>query len=254
MTCPILFLRRLHPHARTQTHAVTLRRMSLTESDVYLFFASLDTAARATQNSSLSKPVAVRFDLGDAGSWTLRMSPTAPGSVERSSETSPGDDTSVDCTLSCALNILLDMANGRRKPAVAFLRGQIGVRGDRSLLPLLQPLIKAAGDDFKTLRAARRQTVGTSSSLAVTVHGASIVADKRESYAVYLLEVFEGDARWTLTRRWSEVRALERRLRRIRSSLSSPPPVLPRSLDFAGSLEQPFLAKRSGPLSFPRVL
>ena len=44
--------------------------------------------------------------------------------------------------------------------------------------------------------------------MRVIVHGASVVADSRESFAVYLLEVFEGESRWTLTRRWSEVRAL----------------------------------------------
>ena len=83
--------------------------------------------------------------------------------------------------------------------------------------------------------------------MRVVVHGASVVADSRESFAVYLLEIFEGDARWTLTRRWSEVRAVARRIRKLRASEvgGAALPTLPRTLDFAGSLEQAFLAKRA---------
>ena len=43
-------------------------------------------------------------------------------------------------------------------------------------------------------------------ALHVVVHGASVVADARDTFAVYLIEVMEGERRWNITRRWSEVR------------------------------------------------
>ncbi|KAL3915255.1 MAG: hypothetical protein SGPRY_007304 [Prymnesium sp.] len=46
-------------------------------------------------------------------------------------------------------------------------------------------------------------------SLRVEVHGASVHEEEKLRFAVYHLEVFEGNSCWTLTRRWSELRALQ---------------------------------------------
>ena len=208
--------------------------------DISDFFESLDAAVG---QSRVERALTVRFDLGSAGSWTLRASPLEAGSVEHDAPDARPEPT--DCTLTCALDVLLDLANGRRKPAVAFMKGLISVKGDKSVFVALQPIIRRAARDFKAQREARNTT--PSGTMRVVVHGASVVADSRESFAVYLLEIFEGDARWTLTRRWSEVRAVARRIRKLRASEvgGAALPTLPRTLDFAGSLEQAFLAKRA---------
>ena len=51
------------------------------DGGVEKFFGHLDRALGLGAQASLDKPVAVRFALGEAGSWLLRASPTAPGSV-----------------------------------------------------------------------------------------------------------------------------------------------------------------------------
>ena len=219
--------------------------IGLTESELLLFFDLLDKAAKSPLLASdVTRSIAVRFAIDNLGSWTLRVAPGASGAV-----TADDGDASaaepVDCTLSCEKSVLLDLANQKRKFAVAFMKGLISVRGDRSVFSSLQPLIKAAAGDFK----AQRDTLASpspSDALRVVVHGSSVVADARETFAVYLIEVFEGDSRWTLARRWSEIRTLARRVGRLRPATGfGPLPTLPRSLDFAGSLEQAFLDKRA---------
>ena len=215
----------------------------LTHEELVEFFALLGRHAQdASAGRAPSKPVVVRFELGEAGSWTLRASPTLPGECVRDAASSPAE---ADCTLSVSEAVLLDLANGRRKFAVAMMKGLISLRGDKSVFATeLQPLFRAALTDFKAVREARRSAAQPTGALRVVVHGASVVADSLESYAVYLLEIFEGDHRWTLARRWSEVRALARRIRRMRPAVAGVPS-LPRTLDFAGSLELDFLARRA---------
>ena len=78
--------------------------------------------------------------------------------------------------------------------------------------------------------------------------GPSIVADSSETFAVYQLECFERDSRWTVVRRWSELRTFSQQLSRLRTG-DGHVPALPRSLDFAASLEPAFLAKRAAHIS-----
>ena len=213
--------------------------------DLDEFFGLLDRHAReSSAGRTLQRPVAARFDIGAAGCWVLRVFPTGPGECIKDDPAAP--TLTADCSLSVSDDIILDLLNGRRKFAVTLMKGQISVRGDRSIFTNdLQPLFRAAMSDFKARRAARRASDVPAGLLRVVVHGASIVAydDRPDSFAVYLIEVFEGESRWTLTRRWSEVRALDRRLRRIRPAVASLP-ALPRSLDFAGSLDRTFLSER----------
>ena len=222
--------------------------MPLSQADLHEFFALLDTHARDSgAGREPSRPVAVRFEIGNAGSWTLRAAPNAPGECVRDDEDVDATTRAPpDCTLCVSDEVLLDLANGRRKFAVAMLKGLISVKGDKTVFATeLQSLFRAAMADFKARREAMRSNATPTGALRVVVHGASIVAgESHESYAVYLLEVFEGDQRWTLARRWSEVRALERRMRRARPAIAGVP-TLPRSLDFAGSLERAFLARRA---------
>ena len=226
----------------------------LTEADLSLFFAALDDAARSPLlTSQLTQAVTVRFVISNLGVWTLRASSDGAGSVTADSAAAADGETSADadCTLSCEKSVLLDLANGRRKFIVAFMKGLISVRGDRSVFSALQPIIRAAAEDFRARREERLTSAGPSRALRVTVHGASVVADRSETFAVYLLEVFEGDSRWTLARRCSELRTLARRLYRLRHLAANgvPLPSLPRSLDLAGSLEASFLTRRTGLMS-----
>ena len=226
----------------------------MNEDDLTNWFSTLDAAARAPLLlSDLTRSITARFTIPNLGSWTLRVAPNVPGSVTADDPSSTNDEA--DCTLTCEKSVLLDLANGRRKFAVAFMKGLLSVRGDKSVFTSLTPLIRAAARDFKAQREARQSAAeGASRALRVTVHGASVVTSSAsETFAVYLLEVFEADSRWTIARRWSEVRTLARRLYRLPSPTTNSNgganghklPSLPRSLDFAGSLEAPFLNKRT---------
>ena len=214
------------------------------DDDLRLFLACLDTAARVPI-PVLTKPTVIRFALGSAGTWTLKARSDMPGSLEH--EAGPAEAReSADCTLSCALPVLLDIANGRKKPAIAYMKGLITVKGDRSVFQPLTGVLRAAALDFKAQREARAAEAERrgDAGLRVAVHSPTLVADAREKYAVYQLDVSEGTSLWSVTRRWSELRALERRISRMK------PPVrgivgLPRTLDFAGSLEPAFLANRA---------
>jgi aarF domain-containing kinase len=214
------------------------------DDDLRLFLACLDTAARVPI-PVLTKPTVIRFALGSAGTWALKARSDMPGSLEH--EAGPAEAReSADCTLSCALPVLLDIANGRKKPAIAYMKGLITVKGDRSVFQPLTGVLRAAALDFKAQREARAAEAERrgNTGLRVAVHSPTLVADAREKYAVYVLDVSEGTSHWSVTRRWSELRALERRISRMK------PPVrgivgLPRTLDFAGSLEPAFLANRA---------
>ena len=236
--------------------------MPVTHDDLHDFFSLLDTHAREVEKETRShelagrepsRPIAVRFEIGEAGSWTLRLSPDGPGECVRdgsSLETAASSSSQTpDCTVSVADDVLLDLANGH-KFAMVMLKGLISVTGDRTVFAKeLQPLLKAAMSDFKARRQAMLAAATPIGALRVAVHGSSIVADSsHEAYAVYLLEVFEGDQRWTLARRWSQVRALERHISRARPAIKGAPS-LPRMLDFAGSLERDFLNRRAGIIS-----
>ena len=48
-----------------------------------------------------------------------------------------------DCNVRMSLDLLNDILDGRRKPFMAFVTGQIGINGDMSVAVKLQPLLKA---------------------------------------------------------------------------------------------------------------
>lgn len=48
-----------------------------------------------------------------------------------------------DCNVRMSLELLNDILDGRRKPFMAFVTGQIGINGDMSVAVKLQPLLKA---------------------------------------------------------------------------------------------------------------
>jgi len=215
----------------------------LQDGGVERFFGHLDRTLALGPQASLAKPVAVRFALGEAGSWLLRASPSAPGSVVLENGAAP-QQVDAACTVSCSQQTLLDLAGGRLKPAAAYLKGQIRVAGDRAVFMQLRSAIQAAGLELKHEVGAR-----PSSAASVAVLGATVRAGANDRYAVYQLQVSEGERSWLLLRRWSEVRQLERQLTKLRPAAVAPPPKLPRSLDFAGSLEAAFLAKRCAEIS-----
>ena len=209
--------------------------------EIARFFNCLDRslASRAAP-AELTKPVAVRFCLGAGGDWLLRAAPSSTGSVTR---LAAGDDaTAADCTITSELGALLDVASGRVKPAAALLKGLISVRGEKAVFMQLRGAIQQAALEFKAESVAMRPA----SSVSVAVIGASVGADASSRFGVYHLQVGERGASWQRAARWSELRALERRMSRLRPvSLGVRVPSLPRSLDFAGSLEPSFLQKRA---------
>ena len=209
------------------------------ERDVRDFFEVLDAAAKAGPLIELQRPATVLIRLGQAGEWWVRVSPTEPGSVVRT-EASTGE--AADFTLTSSASVLLDLANGRRKPVAALMKGLINARGDKSILPPILKILKAAGEEIR--RRQQLQTAPDPAALRAVVHGASVVADARDTFAVYRIQVSEAGAHWTIVRRWSELRSLERRLGKIRPAVKGLPS-LPRSLDIAGSLEPSFLAQRA---------
>ncbi|KAL1508477.1 hypothetical protein AB1Y20_004578 [Prymnesium parvum] len=223
-----------------------------------LFFAALDAAARACPLRELATPVLVRVQL-DGNSWRVHLSPSEPGSAEREDPpmaAQPADFTvrfparggtarlpthwRCAAQLTSSTAVLLDLAHGRRKPVTAFMKGLVSTQGDRSILRPFSALLKAAAEEMKR----RASEEPAAAELRVVVRGASVVADSRETFAVYLLEVREGEAGWTTARRWSEVRALDRRVGRVRPARRGLPR-LSRALDFAGSLEPSFLSRRA---------
>ena len=105
---------------------------ALADGGVERFFACLDHTMAMGPHASVTRAVAVRFDLGGVGSFLLKASPHAPGSVTKEEPSSRSEDA-VTCTLSCSLTVLLDLAGGRIKPAAAYLRGLISVAGDRAV-------------------------------------------------------------------------------------------------------------------------
>lgn len=233
-------------------HLVTARasergmESALADGGVERFFACLDRKMAMGPQASVTRPVAVRFDLGGGGSFLLRASPHAPGSVTKEESSSRSEDA-VTCTLSCSLKVLLDLAGGRIKPAAAYLRGLIKISGDRAVFMQLRSVLQAAVMELK------QEGIGKPGAVSIAVLGATVHAGPDDRYAVYQLEVSEGAASWLLLRRWSELRALERAMAKQRPPGLAAAPGLPRWLDLAGSLEAPFLAQRCGLLVRVRV-
>ena len=212
---------------------------ALADGGVERFFACLDHTMAMGPHASVTRAVAVRFDLGGVGSFLLKASPHAPGSVTKEEPSSRSEDA-VTCTLSCSLTVLLDLAGGRIKPAAAYLRGLISVAGDRAVFMQLRSVLQAAVMELK------QEAIGQPGAVSVAVLGATVHAGPDDRYAVYQLEVSEGADSWLLLRRWSELRALERAMAKQRPPGLAAAPRLPRWLDLAGSLEAPFLAQRCG--------
>lgn len=208
------------------------------------YFEALHETLSAGPCPGIEVPVAIRWELTDASSWILRAFPDAPGSAELE-DGPPAED--VDCSVRCTLAVLLDLATGRKRPMPALLRGQIKVSGDRSVFrtgwALIEVMQQVAGS-FKT-REVEEPASGDSGRLRVEVRGVSIVADTNESFAVYHIEVFEAHTRWMVTHRWSELRALARRIAKLTASSLTRVPTLPKKLDFTSSLEPRFLEMRS---------
>ena len=223
----------------TGAEAVIRMEGALADGGVERFFACLDRTLAMGPQASVTRPVAVRFSLAGAGSFLLRASPHAPGSVTKEEPSSRSEDA-VTCTLSCSLTVLLDLAGGRIKPAAAYLRGLISVGGDRAVFMQLRSVLQAAVVELK------QEGIGNPGAVSVAVLGATVHAGPDDRYAVYQLEVSEGADSWLLLRRWSELRALERAMAKQRPPGLAAAPRLPRWLDLAGSLEAPFLAQRCG--------
>ena len=213
-------------------------------SDIDTFFERLDRLLALGPQASLARPVAIRFALGDAGSYLLKASPHAAGSVAREPSKQQVDVEEVSCTLSCTLQVLLDLAGGQLKPATAFIRGLIKISGERAVFMQLRSVIQAAALELKQEAGARQ-----SGGVSVAVLGASVHAGADDRYAVYQLQVTEHGESWLLERRWSEVRGLARAIAKLRPPGRSVSPRLPWWLDFAGSLEPSFLAQRCGVLA-----
>lgn len=113
---------------------------NLTGDDVLSFFDCLARAAEAGPLVEIGRPTAVRFKLGAAGSWRLCVSPTDPGTLDRDPDLGAPPEPAA-CTLSCALDVLLDLANGRRKPVGAY--SCVSTRRVSSLHPRLLPSCRA---------------------------------------------------------------------------------------------------------------
>ena len=171
------------------------------------YFGALNDALAAGP-CAVEQPVAMRFALSDAGSWVLRGSPTGPGSAQlEADEVQEG----VDCTISCTLAVLLDIASGRKRPMSALVRGQIRVSGDRSVFSkgwAIIEVMQQVAASFTPPTVEEPPPPETSGFARIEVHGASVHADESDRYAVYHVEVFEAQTRWTVTRRWSQLRAL----------------------------------------------
>ena len=218
------------------------------------YFDALSRAL-AVPVEGLRKRCLVRFELGAPGDaaggvWELRAAPDAAGGV-----TSPGDaggaaSQTADVTISCTLQHFLEIASGRLKPAAAMLRGLIRVRGDRGLFVALRaPLAQAAKEHRAATEAAR-----PAAAVRVEVLSVSTVSYSGQLYACYLLQVAEGGAAHSVTRRWRQLKALDRALRReppVLAPGSLRPPPLPRlpSSTFTASLAPAFLSRRAACLS-----
>ena len=212
---------------------------ALADGGVERFFACLDRTVTMGPLESVTKPIAVRFDISEVGSFLLRASPHAPGSVAKEEPSARSEDP-VTCTLRCSLTVLLDLAGGRIKPAAAYLRGLISVGGDRAVFMQLRGVLQAAVMEFK------QEGMGEPGAVSVAVLGATVHAGPNERYAVYQLEVSEGADSWLLLRRWSELRVLERAMAKLRPPGLAAAPRLPRWLDLAGSPEAPLARKARG--------
>ncbi|KAL1511260.1 hypothetical protein AB1Y20_006069 [Prymnesium parvum] len=227
---------------------------ALSPEHVVPYFDALHAALAAGACTGLERPLSMRFALGDAGSWVLRGAPHAPGAAEREVG---GEAAGVDCTISCSVAVLLDLATGRKRPMAALVRGQIRVSGDRSVLAKGWALIAVMRDVAASFRPPREAEAaaeaeeggeagggGAGGALRLEVHGASVHADGGFRFAVYHIEVIEGRARWEVTRRWSQLRALARRMAKLTPQVGRVPH-LARMLDITGSFEPRFLKTRS---------
>jgi putative sterol carrier protein len=79
----------------------------------------------------------VLLDLGEQGILIDGRVAPLTVAVERPDE--------ADCRVRMALALLDDILDGRRKPFMAFMTGQIGISGDMSVAVKLQPLLSAGG-------------------------------------------------------------------------------------------------------------
>ena len=139
---------------------------ALADGGVERYFVCLDRTLAMGPQASVTGPVAVRFDLGAAGSFLLKASPHVPGSVTKEDPSSRASEDIVTCTLSCSLKVLLDLAGGRIKPAAAYLRGLISVGGDRAVFMQLRSVLQAAAMELKQVRAGDRPGRSASQSSA----------------------------------------------------------------------------------------
>lgn len=106
--------------------------LDFTPDEVQSYFQALHAALAAGPLVDLEAPVCMQFALGEAGTWVLRGAPDEAGSATLVEE--GGSSECVDCTVSCSLTTLLEIASGKRRPMTALLRGLIKFSGNREVL------------------------------------------------------------------------------------------------------------------------
>ena len=101
-----------------------------------------------------------------------------------------GQPLPADCTVTCSLEVLMDLASGRVKPASAFIKGLVRVSGERHLFVLLRGPVRDAVEAFKAAAAARTST--TAPVVRASIVDVSVSAPAgEEPFALYTLRVSE---------------------------------------------------------------
>lgn len=98
-----------------------------TAADVQAFFDSAAETLRTPLVGALPDGALVAFEIGGAGTWTIRRDRTAIDVVAERLDP-------VDCLLACSTDDFRALVEGRLNARRAFLEGRVRIEGDVGLV------------------------------------------------------------------------------------------------------------------------
>jgi putative sterol carrier protein len=162
------------------------------------FFEIVGEELSETTTTSSSPDVNIQFDIEGAGTWSI-VTTQGEGAVYCDARPNP------DCTISAHVETLLQIAYGRLKPAMAFLRKQIRLSGNKNVFGCLKVPLQRAGERFRL----EWQALAQDSELVIGDLRVAVATVEVNTIATYYcITVGLNSTKWEIKARYSRLRRL----------------------------------------------
>jgi aarF domain-containing kinase len=168
------------------------------EKALHRFFDIVGEELAETTTTS-STDVNIQFDIEGAGTWSI-VTNQGEGVVYCDARPNP------DCTVSAHVETLLQIAHGRMKPAMAFLRNKIRLSGNKAVFGCLKVPLQRAGERFRLEWQSLAQNAELPEIGDLSVAVKTVEVGKSATY--YCITVGLDSSKWEVKARYSTLRTL----------------------------------------------